>query len=189
MERNYNGEPGLQWGAEQREGIRIASVVIPADEEEPLREHHLPPSSLRERQDLVGGDIEGITLDEPAVRLLMNEDGKLLRLPINRRATLLAWMHNKAMRYGDVIAGDVVVLGYPDEDDVDTSVPDELMTRLLGENRLRVETQLRGETGWATPRSTPFNNWVDAYDYALRLGFEHHQSIADVRVVPEESEA
>jgi len=187
MERNHGeGDGDFKPSPEQSEQLRVNSIVIPADEDGPLRQHQLAPSGLAERQALVGGDIEGLMIGEPSARLLMNEDGKLLQLPVNRRATLLLWMHNKRLRYRDVLVGDVVVLGYPDEEGVDTSVPDELISRLFSATQLRVETQGHGEAEWNTPSHAPFDNWLDAYDYALHTGFRHHQLIADVRVVPEE---
>jgi hypothetical protein len=122
MEQYREEDAELSVSPEQHERLMIGSVVIPADESQPLRQHELPASGLQERLALVGGNIEGISLIEPEARMLMNEDGKYLGLPINRRATLLAWMHDKRIRYDDVLVGDVVLLGYPDEDGVDTAV-------------------------------------------------------------------
>lgn len=188
MERNprEDGE-GLASDGEQGEQLRINSVVIPADEEEPLRQQLLAASGLADRQTLVGGYIEGLTLDKPLARMLMNEEGKYQGLPMNRRATLLLWMHSPRMRYQDVLMGDVILLGHSDEDTgTDTAVPDEYLQRLFTPNgKFRVETLVRGEKGWNTSRRTPFNNWLDAYDYALRKGWQHRRWVSDVRVVPE----
>ncbi len=184
MEQYREDDAELSATPERRERLVIGSVVIPADESQPVREHELPVSGLQERQALVGGNLEGISLIDPAARMLVNEDGKYLGLPVNRRATLLAWMHNRRMRYGDVLVGDVVLLGYPGEDGVDTPVPDALTERLFTANRFRVETQLHDSDDWYVSRQR-FGDWVDAYDHALRMGHEQSAMIADVRVFPE----
>jgi hypothetical protein len=184
MEQFREEDAALPASPEQRERLMVGSVVIPADEDQSLRQHELPASGLQERQALVGGHLEGVSLTKPDARMLVNEDGKYLGLPVNRRATLLAWMHNKPMRYGDVLVGDVVLLGYPDEDGVDTTVPDALTERLFAADRFRVEAQLHDSEDWHVSRRR-FGDWVDAYGHALRMGHEQSAIVADVRVIPE----
>jgi hypothetical protein len=184
MEQFRDEDTELSASPEQREQLMVGSVAIPADEDQSLRQRQLPASGLQERQALVGGHLEGVSLIEPEARMLVNEDGKYLGLPLNRRATLLVWMHNKPMRYGDVLVGDVVLLGYPDGDGLDTTVPDGLTERLFAADRFRVEAQLQGSEGWYASRQR-FGDWVDAYDHALRVGHKQSAIIADVRVIPE----
>jgi hypothetical protein len=68
-----------------------------------------PPRVLQQLQTIVGGYIEIFTLGRTADRhdvLVLNEDGKRLRLPINWNATLLA--RASGLPVDDVIVGDVV---------------------------------------------------------------------------------
>jgi hypothetical protein len=67
------------------------------------------PGVLQQLQTIVDGYIEIFTLGRTAGRrdvLVLNEDGKRLRLPINWNATLLA--RASGLPVDDVIVGDVV---------------------------------------------------------------------------------
>lgn len=67
--------------------------------------------TLAELQAAVAGDIE-IMPDVEPLRLVMNERGRLLDLPINRKATdlVLERLDGKPLWYVPVIRGDVLVL-------------------------------------------------------------------------------
>lgn len=76
-------------------------------------------------QALVGGYIEAVSLTEG--HAYVNEEGKLMGLPVNALATDLA--HAAGWPYGDVLCGTVVFLGdSPDGDEAD--VPPSLLTLL-----------------------------------------------------------
>ncbi len=64
---------------------------------------------LEEIQALVGGYIEIISLNESEV-MVVNEEGKLLGLPINRKASQKAW-RSRAIALSDYVVGDVVICG------------------------------------------------------------------------------
>jgi hypothetical protein len=61
---------------------------------------------LRAIQDAVGGDIEAVGVRRGTQVMYINEEGKILGLPLNRAATVLA---RDAIPAGDYIVGDVVV--------------------------------------------------------------------------------
>lgn len=61
--------------------------------------------TLAEMQDAVGGPIEIILLN-PAVMLIVNEEGKLKSLPINIPATVL---YQDLCHTTDVIVGDAIL--------------------------------------------------------------------------------
>ena len=182
MEKNHGGE-GLDSTPEQGERLRINSIVIPAVETDELRQDELDATSLAERQGLVGGLIEPLDLVEPPACMYMNEEGKQLELPVNRRATLLAWVHNRDFRYRDVIVGDVLLVGRADKHGQDTTVPDEFIELIFTATRLRAEVRLQGDDEWRE-QGAIFDTWMRAYDYALRLGRDTDR-VADVRVVRE----
>lgn len=178
-----NPDSRLNKGPEEGERLKINTIVIPANEQVEVRQEQIGPSNLPDYQRLAGGFIERVTLDDPASEMYFNEEGKLHELPLNRRATLLLWMHNPAFRYADYIAGDAFLVGPVDSDSYDTSVPDGFVRTLLEARRFRAEVQPQGEAGWYG-NDLRFDNWVNAYSYALRLG-QGWTQVADIRVVPE----
>jgi hypothetical protein len=185
MDRNPRDR---QPSPERREGLHISSIVIPADDEEPLRRNQLLAGGLADRQQLVGGFIQAVNLGEPPARLYFNEEGKVMELTPNKRATLLLWVHNPAFRYQDLIVGDAFVVGPVGRRSTDTSVPDEYVRTLLEATRFHVEVQPYGDPEWQE-HPERFDDWVTAYEHAVGwstgLGRGQQSHIAGVRVVPE----
>lgn len=108
----------------------MKAIVIPADGTQPARvvDDNI---TLEFMQGVVGGYIETVPIYEVLTDsgrkhveadLFVNEEGKLIGLPLNPRATDLAaltiggWVH-------DVIKGDVIVTGQPDDEGRNTPVP------------------------------------------------------------------
>ena len=84
--------------------------------------------ALRQR---VGGWIEAVASDDNTVTLWINEEGKLLGLPVNVVATKLWWGLCPAATNRDVLCGPVVVSGGPDANGDTKSVPAALERQLL----------------------------------------------------------
>jgi hypothetical protein len=164
----------------------LSAIVIPADEQLPLRLEEFDTDDLDARQRLVGGSYEILRLQRPAANLYVNEDGKLLHLPGNERATLLLWMHNRAFHQWDVIVGDAFILGDPDEDGNATSAPQELIDLVLHTSRYRVLAQNQGEDVFYGTLRT-FRSWEEAYRYGLGL-VQRWSQIEDVMVVGEDGD-
>jgi len=68
----------------------IHAIQIPADEERPL--YKVAIENLEGMQAAVGGYIEFVDLDTLHASMVVNEEGKLEKRPINRRATLMFWL-------------------------------------------------------------------------------------------------
>jgi hypothetical protein len=172
---------------EQRETLQINSIIIPAAYEQPLRQGELSRDGLADRQQLVGGYIQGVDLIAPHARLYCNEDGKFMQLPLNKRATLLLWAHNPQFRYQDYIAGDAFLVG-PAQRSADSSVPDEYVRTLFDATRFRVELKHYDSEEWVE-HPERFEQWDQAYEHAfgwgLGLSTLPGHGFADVRVVPE----
>lgn len=181
MERNPEAEQPLT--PERHEDLRINSIIIPADENQPLRQGELPREGLTERQQLVGGLIQGIDLDEPFARLYCNEEGKYMGLPPNNRATLLLWMHSPRFRYQDFIVGDAFLVG-PAKRSADSSVPDEYVQALFEATSFNVELKPPGSDEWQQ-HPQPFDDWVTAYENAIGWSRGISGQEITVRVVPE----
>ncbi|MFC5099134.1 DUF3846 domain-containing protein [Amycolatopsis plumensis] len=72
------------------------------------RSEHRP--GLGSLQHLVGGDVELVGLRSLDMNMYLNEEGKLMSLPRNHRATVLC-QQSQAIRIDDYICGDAVIVG------------------------------------------------------------------------------
>lgn len=172
--------------AERREALQINSIVIPANDDEPLRRQRIDATDLDAYRDAVNGNLEVLGLDHPTTSMYLNGDGKDLGLPVNGRATMLLWTHLKEIRFRDFIVGDVFLTGPVNRAGWDTDVPEEL-TRLFDANELHIEVQTHGDLRWyGNERRLPV--WTAAYVYALELARRWTQ-VEDIRVVPVEPAA
>ncbi len=178
------GGDGGQPTPEHHEDVRINTIVIPADERTLLHQDRIVASNLDDYQRLVAGHLEILTFESPPATLYLNSEGKNLELPVNRRATMLLWAHDKRFRYLDYIAGDAFLVGQVDPHGEDTSVAEEFVHLLLEAQRFRVEVQTRGDPQWYS-NEVRFGTWTDAYGYVLELGRRWTQ-VEDLRIVPEE---
>lgn len=95
--------------------------------------NHVPETaeidnSLESLQKIVGGLIEALYPYEDAVALIVNEEGKLLGLPLNR------WMRDEEGVIYDVIAGTFLVVGLT-EDNFGSLTPEltEKYTKIFSE--------------------------------------------------------
>jgi Domain of unknown function (DUF3846) len=177
------GDDALHQTPEQRERLLIASIVIPADDEQPLRQEQLDATNLDDYQDLVSGNIEVLSFTSPAASLYLNTEGKHLGQPMNGRATMLLWAHLPELRYRDYIAGDAFLVGTVDEEGWDRDVPDSFTETLFRAEHFRVEVQVHGDPRWYANEQR-FEQWTEAYANVLDLGRRWSQ-VADLRIVPE----
>lgn len=94
----------------------ITVVVIPPNEPAYLKE--IEPDDIAEMHRLVGGYFEALNVADDAY-LWCNEEGKLLRLPLNPVATGIA-----VSRFRDVIVGTAILSGPPTEPNPDDEEDD-----------------------------------------------------------------
>jgi hypothetical protein len=159
------------------------AIVIPVDPKEPIRQEELHKNDLDAYRQLVGGNLEVLNLERPPATLYFNEEGKLVGMPVNRRATALLWVHNSGLRGRDVIVGPAFVVGPPDRQGDDRSVPEDLVELLLGTKRYRVQVQIQGSQAWSGKREV-FADWFEACHHAVQLT-RLSTAVEEVRVVPE----
>lgn len=95
----------------------ITALHLRADGSWQLFEYD-PRDSLGLLQEKVGGWLEAAPTVDRTLLMYCNEEGKLLGLPYNDLASDLLGPDNP-----DWIAGDVVLVGTPDRDGYDTSLP------------------------------------------------------------------
>lgn len=168
----------------------IKCLVIPADNQLPIRTEEFERDDLAAMQRLVGGYLEVINLDNPPCSLFMNEDGRFLRRPANERATLILQVGKPAFIGAEPLVGDCLIVGAPDGRGNDTTVPDELVTLLLEAEQFNVDIQ-RSEGGpwerWSSGLDIP---WQIVYESAIEIiekadaGIGHWAGIVGVRVLP-----
>lgn len=162
------------------------AIFIPADGSVELTEVEL--SSLSDYQAAVGGYIEQIDLVEPAFAvssLIVNEEGKIHGLLVNKRATLLLWLHQPALRLRDEIVGDAVLIGQPNLRGNTTDVPNRLKRLLMGSESWVIEmVSTNIDATKRVHRTGPFRSWVNAYVVAPDICMAV-PDMTEVCVVPE----
>lgn len=117
----------------------ITAVVIPADKEQPLYKTEL--DGLPAMQNVVGGFVEVLDVINPEASIWSNEEGAIIDLPQNARATILLWVGNMAHANYTLLRGDCFITGRPDSQGDTTSVPDELVKLLLETETYKFEVQ------------------------------------------------
>ena len=161
----------------------IHAIQIPADEQRPL--YKVTLNNLESMQSAVGGLIEFMDIDRPEASLICNEEGKLLGLPMNRRATLLLWVHLTRWRGHDALAGDVLIVGRPNDKGDTQNVPQELVDLLFNTKRFKYEVTTYDSLETWSGNQRRYDDWVTAYNDGLALASRWF-AVNDVRVVPAE---
>lgn len=147
----------------------IKGILVRADESVPAELVEFEQGDLKALQGFVGGWIQMVEGYRPPCTFVMNEEGKNIGLPLNRRATMALWVHHSEFIDRDVLAGDVLLLGPTDENTGETlGVPDELIELLFKTERYRYLVKTIGEDGWHG-NGVIFDDWVRAYNDALSL--------------------
>jgi hypothetical protein len=160
--------------------MRITTIVVPADEEAPISRTEIEAEDPHAYMWIVEGLPVGVGIQRPPALLVANRHGKINGMPLNRRATLLLWMHAPQFRRQDHLAGPIMLTGLPDENGIATSAPDELVNLLVNTGACKV--QVRDGDGWL-PNDRYFPTWIEAYTAGLVLAIERIH-VLDVRVVP-----
>lgn len=159
----------------------ITAIQIPYDENSPLKRVEIDAEDYEALSGSVGGSYEVLNLGTPPASIVSNEGLMLWELPYNTRATLLLWLHAKAIRGRHHVNGNALVTGMPDERGVLQSVPDELMKLLMETGTYYVERLHRLDGPWARYERV-FTDWAEAYNFAI-VQEESYAVIQDTRVV------
>lgn len=112
--------------------MNVTVVVVPADEEQPPVVKELENYDYRSGQAIVGGLIQVLDVDRVGASIFCNEEGLVLQLPFNRRATEYLYKHAPEHRGFNVLVGDVYITGVPDESGDTTSVPANVIAEWTG---------------------------------------------------------
>jgi hypothetical protein len=158
----------------------ITAIVVPVDPAQSLHRRQISPSDVDAYHAVVGGPLQLVAFDRPPAALYINEEGKLDGLNINARATVLTWVHNSNLRGHDVIVGDALLVGPPDQSGRDRSVPDEYLRLLLSPGTFTVEVQVHGDERWYGNEQV-FGDVFGAYAAGIDLA-QHWTHVVHVRV-------
>ncbi|WP_437770661.1 DUF3846 domain-containing protein [Arthrobacter sp. KNU40] len=156
------------------------AIQIPQDEDRPL--YKVTIEDLAGMQAAVGGYIEILDLGPLVASLVVHEEGKLERKPINRRATLLFWLLFPSIRHHDVIVGDVLIVGHPDKDGNTTDAPANVIKLLFETKSYKAEFQTYDDANKFNGNRMRFEDYFVAINYALGKA-ESWSAVQRVRVV------
>lgn len=157
----------------------VTGIVIPHETRLEIFTHEF--SDLASCQAAVGGYIEPITVERPRMTIVTNEEGKVMHLPVNRRATCLWWLLNPSGHGGDTLVGDVAIVG-PIEQGEMSDAPARLVSLLLETSRFQVEVRLIKTFDSWVPIGYPVDDFFEASHRALLL-MEVWSPPDEVRVV------
>jgi len=160
----------------------IKGVLIPVDEDEPIKLVEFEQGDLAAQQLYVGGYIERVQGFRPPCAFTFNEEGKNMNLPLNRRGTLALWVHRSEFIDHDVLVGEVLIVGPTNERTGEiTSAPDELIELFFNTPKYKYMVKTIGENGW-NGNGVTFTDCWKAYNDALALA-RRWQLVERVKVV------
>lgn len=158
----------------------VIGVIIPHDGQLAIRQETF--ASLHDYQKAVGGYIEAVSIEQPAMVLFANEEGKIQGLPVNRPATFLWWLLVPQARHRDVLRGNVVLVGPADKAGQSTDVPEEMRQLLFDARSFKVEVQTTdNHDTWSGNRQV-FGDYFAAAASGLSLS-DRWTAVERVRVV------
>ena len=163
--------------------MRIKGLLIPQDAGEEVKVVEFEQRDVAMMQGYVDGLLGVTDLDEIKTSLWYNDEGKLIEMPINYRATFLLYVYRPEFsQAGDPIVGPVLVTGMPDRRGDTKSIPDELLTLLTETKAYHVKWNFVGEKE-SHRQTIVFTDWPTAFEYAYQLA-RREPKIENVRVVP-----
>jgi hypothetical protein len=159
-------------------------IYLPADELAPLEVRDF--ADFMDYQSVVGGLFDVVDLPDLSATVYVNDEGLIIGLPVNPRATYLWWLCVPAAREMSFLVGDAVIIGMPDDEGNNTDIPQDLLHALTFDGQFRVEVVVRGDPNWYTNIARYPNYW-DAAAWAGTLR-ERWTEVEHMRVVPHEPE-
>lgn len=164
--------------------MKIKGIVVPHDEEQQLQLVEIEQGNYRDIQSHVGGTFDVIDIQRPTLTsVFIHDEGKIIGLPLNRRATMLLWASDAKWRGYDIIVGDALILGPPDEEGETTAVPGEVEDLLLHTDEYKMEVQTTGNGDSWDGNQLRFTDPFTALNHVLALA-ERWTAVEQVRIVP-----
>lgn len=158
----------------------VRALIIPSAEHEPITEREI--ETLEDYQVVVGGWIEPVDITALGVTVYVHEEGLMLNLPFNPRATFLWWYFVPAARQKAMLVGPALITGLPNRSGESTDVPRAVAAMLAERGEWRVEVRTVGDPKWYRNQMT-YSDYFEALVWAM-LTLERWSAAEDVRVVP-----
>lgn len=158
----------------------VTGIVIPHETNIQVFAHEF--TGLTSYQTAVGGYIEPVQIEHPPMTIFANEEGKMQRLPVNRRATCLWWLLSPSARGQDVLVGDIALVGTLANRSSEIDLPPEFVGLLTRTANFKIEVQTEFEPWNWLSNQARFASYFDAAIYAINLAGRWTQ-IRDIRVV------
>lgn len=162
----------------------VKGIYLPADELAPLEVREF--ADFTDYQAAVGGIFDVVDLPDLGASIYVNDEGLVIGLPMNPRATYLWWMCVPNARNNAFLVGDAVLIGATDEDGNDTNLPEELLHALTFEGPFRVEVVLSNDPKWYTNVQLYPSYWEAAVWAGLLR--ERWNEVEHMRIVAHEPE-
>lgn len=124
----------------------VQGIIIPAVDSEPLVGAEF--AKLEDYRRVVGGWIEAVDIPDLNSTIYVNEEGQLRRLPFNRRATFLWWLHVPSSRGCARLVGNAVLVGGVNSAGDSSDLPPAISKLLLGSGECNVSTREPDSRRW-----------------------------------------
>ncbi|WP_241473819.1 DUF3846 domain-containing protein [Mycolicibacterium neoaurum] len=105
----------------------IKGLVVPADSEEPMRVIEMEAGDGNKIREVVGGWFGMSAGVQIPLTFAYHDEGKVINLPKNDRGTAIWWSSDLRFLFFDYLAGDVLILGEPDEEGTTQGIPDDFL--------------------------------------------------------------
>lgn len=158
----------------------VRALRIPTAADAPITE--LSVETLVDYQAAVGGWIEPVDIPALGVTVYVHEEGLVLGLPFNSRATFLWWYYVPEARQQAMLVGPALLVGLPDRQGTSTDLPQEVVELLTGSTVWRVEVRTYGDPKWYRNQAS-YSDYFEALVWAM-VTLERWSAAEDVRVVP-----
>lgn len=157
----------------------VTGIVIPHESRISIFEHQF--GALEDYQVAVGGYVEPIYVAPARITFYANDEGKVQRLPVNRRATCMWWLLHPEMRGLDVLVGDVVLIGSKRGHGSSTEIPASLSRLILDTPQFRVEVRTIDDPAHWYDNGHYVDDYFEAVVMAINFQ-ERWSQICEVRV-------
>ncbi len=167
----------------------VKGLIIPADSGRPVESREF--TGLDDYQKGVGGWIEAVDIPSLGITVYVNEEGIMLNLPFNSRATFMWWYEWPLARQKAMLLGDAVVVGLPDRNGASTDVPRRTQRLLQTPTPYAVVIEVQGKPHHAR-HPFPYDDYFEAVVWAMILveqlaGNESVKVVALERVLMDEA--
>lgn len=166
--------------------MNITGIVVPHDIEQPVTQLEFERGDLAKMREVVEGNVEVLDIEERKISLWFNEEGKLMEMPINYRATFILWVYRPEFAgVADPVVGNALITGMPDGRGDTKTTPKDFMKLLFETSEYEITWNFKGGTE-RQAMTTTFKDWPSAFEFAYQLNRREQLNVENVRVVPKQ---